>query len=272
MIDGYSILDASLQSLTSFALLWALASTRFFMAFMLIPLFTSDVVPAMVRNAMSMAFGMLALVLQPPGSEAALMKAAWPLLYAKEVFIGGALGFLFSTILWAFEAAGQIIDTKVGSTMAQINDPMSGAQVTLTGAFLGRIANFIFMFSGGFLLFIGTLMDSFVLWPMLSFQPVFVKGGFTIFEAEFGRLMMVAFLIAAPAVVVLFTVEGMLGLINRYAQQLNVYQLSMGLKMWAANLMVLLMLPTLVTQLLAEIQSRPAMTLRLLKALLGGTG
>jgi len=259
----------TLGPLSGQALLLALCTTRIAVAFLLVPLFTGDLIPATVRNAIYVAFGLLALVLQPPMVPGALNHVSWLALFAKEAFLGGGIGFLFGTVLWAFEAAGQLIDTKVGATTAQVTDPLSGQQTPLTGAFLGRLANVVFMFSGGLLLFVGTLLDSYRLWPVLSRLPVLDARGLVVFEHEFGRLMLVALLVAAPALVVLFAIDGVLGLVNRYAPQLNVFALSMSLKTWAATLVLMLTLGAMVQHVVADVQSRPDVVLRSLRALFG---
>jgi type III secretion protein T len=259
-----------LDSLSDQILLLALSTTRMAVAFLILPLFAGELIPGMVRNGMYVGFAMFALALQPPVTHAALTQANWALLLGKEAFIGAGIGFLFGSVLWAFEAAGQLIDTKIGATSAQVSDPLTGQQTSLTGAFLGRLANFIFMFSGGFLLLIGTLLDSYALWPVVSKKPVLVKAGLTIFEAEFGRLMLLALLIAAPCLVILFAVDGILGLVNRFAQQLNLFSLASSLKTWASTAILMLMLSSMTEQLMADIASRPSIVLRLIQSVLGG--
>ncbi|MGE5864194.1 MAG: flagellar biosynthetic protein FliR, partial [Rhizobacter sp.] len=177
-----------IAALSDQALLLALSTTRIAVAFLLLPLFTGDLIPATVRNAIYLAFGIIALSLQPLATNAQVTQVNWILLFAKEAFIGGGVGFLFGSILWAFEAAGSLIDTKIGATTAQVTDPLSGQQTPLTGAFLGRLANFVFMFSGGLLVLVGTLLDTYALWPVLAPAPVLWAAGGAVFEAEFGRL------------------------------------------------------------------------------------
>jgi type III secretion protein T len=260
---------ALLGNLSDQALLLGLSTTRIAVAFLLLPLFTGDLIPATLRNAIYVAFGILALSLQPAATHAAVMQVNWLLLFAKEAFIGGGLGFLFGSVLWAFEAAGQLIDTKVGATTAQVTDPLSGQQTPLTGAFLGRLANFVFMFSGGLLLLMGLLLDSYGVWPVLSSKPVLVKAGMSVFEAEFGRLMLLSLLIAAPSLVVLFAIDAVLGLVNRFAQQLNVFSLSMSLKTWASTAVLMIMMTSMVEQVILDIQARPGIVMQLMRNLLG---
>lgn len=259
-------------SLADAALLVALSSARIAVAFLLVPLFTGDLIPATVRSAIFLSFGLLGLAMQPPLAPDALQHANWLVLFAKEALVGGGIGFLFGTVLWAFEAAGQLIDTKVGATTAQVTDPLSGQQTPLTGAFLGRLANFVFMFSGGLLLFVGTLLDSYRLWPVMAPLPALKAGGLVVFEHEFGRLMVVALLVAAPALVVLFMIDAVLGLVNRYAPQLNVFALSMSLKTWASTLVLMLTLGAMVQAIVADVQGRPAVVLRAIQSLFGSGG
>jgi len=256
--------------LSDTALLLGLSTVRVATAFLLVPLFTSEVIPALVRNAMFLAIALLSLALQPSSAPVVLTTWQWVSMYAKEAFIGGALGFFFGGIMWAFEAAGQLIDTKVGTTQAMVQDPLSGGQVTLNGALFGRLAAWIFMSGGGFMVMIGTLYESFALWPVRSPAPSLVSDGFRLFESEFGRIMLLTLLIAAPALVLLYLIEGVLGLINRFAQQLNVFSLSQSLKAVAAVWIIWIQLATLVQLMQDDILSRGAIALRVLRALFGG--
>jgi type III secretion protein T len=172
--------------------------------------------------------------------------------------------------MWAFEAAGQVIDSKVGTTQAQVADPLTGHQTSLNGAFFGRLASYVFMAGGGFMVMIGTLLESYTLWPVRSTMPNLVEGGTRLFETEFGRIMLLTLLVAAPALVLLYVVEGVLGLINRFAQQLNVFSLSQSLKAVTATWIVLVQTVTLVQLLQDDLLSRGGVALRSLHALFGG--
>jgi type III secretion protein T len=47
------------------ALLLGLSSTRVAVAFLLVPLFTQELIPSMVRNAIFLSIAMLSLLMQP---------------------------------------------------------------------------------------------------------------------------------------------------------------------------------------------------------------
>jgi len=251
-------------------LLLGLSASRVAIAFLLVPLFTNELIPALVRNAMFMAIALLALLMQP--AAAPFSPGGFQLigLFAKEAFIGAVIGFFFAGVMWAFEAAGSLIDTKAGTTQGQIHDPLTGQQVSLNGAYLGRLASFVFMSGGGFMVMIGTLLESYTLWPVRSAMPSLAMSGLRLFEGEFGRIMLLTLLVAAPALVLLYLVEGALGLVNRFAQQLNVFSLSQSLKTVTATWILLIQTVALVQLLQDDLLSRGAIALRAVRTLFGG--
>ncbi|MEO0499420.1 MAG: type III secretion system export apparatus subunit SctT [Pseudomonadota bacterium] len=238
-------------------------------AFLIVPAFSPETIPALVRNSIFVALGLVAAVLDPGLATLAPSAGMWIALFAKEALIGIAIGLFFSAILWAFEAAGQIIDTKVGLGMASIVDPLSGHQSSVTGQFLARLANFLFMAAGGFMLLVGTLMESYAIWPIGVLIPDFNTLTLSLFEGELQRLMTVALLVAAPVLTVLLATDLALGLVNRYAQQLNVFSLSMSLKGMLATLVLIIMLGTLVDVLLDDIAAQSDRAKAVIEAMTG---
>lgn len=237
---------ASLGSISNLALLAALASTRMAVAFLLLPIFAPETVPALVRNAIFLAFGVITVAVQPPIDPTAWTGSQWVTLFAKEALIGIGFGVLLGSVLWAFETAGQFVDTKVGATLAQVVDPLSGHQTSLSGELLARLVNVIFMVAGGFLVFVAVLIESFSIWPLASSSLAIGREGLRVFESAFTHFAVLSLLIAAPALVILYVVDFSLGLMNRFAPQLNLLAISMSLKAVAAVLVWILLLSLLI--------------------------
>jgi type III secretion protein T len=238
-------------------LLLGVATARVAATFMLLPMFSSETVPALVRNSIFVSLGIVSLAIQPPLDPSILGPAEWATILVKEVFVGLIIGFFFGSVLWALEAAGQIIDTKVGATLAQVVDPLSGHQTSLNGAFLGRLASVVFVSMGGLSILLRVIMESYAIWPVAAPMPVLDGRSLVLFEGEFGRLMVLATLFAAPALTVLFLIDAALGLMNRFAQQLNVFTLSLSIKAFAATFVLLLLTGSFVTAIIRDIGSRP---------------
>lgn len=259
---------AAFGNLGDMALLAALASTRFAVAFLLLPVLAQETVPATVRGALFLGFGVITLAVQPLLDVNGLTAQQWLLLFAKEAFLGLAMGAMLAAVLWAFHAAGEIVDGASGMSMAQIVDPLSGRQTSLTGAFLGRLAVFMFMFSGGMLLWVGALMESFALWPLGQMNLLPKREGVVVFEGVFSHFASLMFVLAAPALVMLYTIDLSLGLMNRYAPQLNLLPISSSLKGLAAVLAWVVMLSTVVHTLTEQIGELMPQLLQRLQAML----
>ena len=104
-----SLFDGA-QSLADLALLAGLSATRMAVAFMILPIFSQETVPALVRNAIFLSLGLLAMALQPAVSPLLWTTAQWMGLFAKEAWLGLCMGFGLASFLWAFSAAGQVVD------------------------------------------------------------------------------------------------------------------------------------------------------------------
>lgn len=229
-------------SLNDACLLAGLAGTRIAVAFLLLPVFSNDTVPAMVRNALAVALGLLALALQPAGAPTAWNSWQWLTLFLREAWVGTVLGFGLGAFLWAFSMAGQVVDTHAGSTGVQLSDPQAGDQASVSAVLLNRLALFLFMCGGGFTYFVDLLLQSFRAWPIGSTALAPRIAGLGVFEAYLGDLVSRAFLLAAPVLVAMFAVDLVLGLVNRYAPQLNVSSIASSVKALAATALWMLVL------------------------------
>lgn len=237
-------------------LLVGLVSTRFATAFALVPIFSDEVMPTTVRNSLIFTMGLIAFSLQSPPDVAGLTPIAWTALFAKEALVGGVIGLFFGTILWAITSAGELVDTKIGATSSQLAVPVGGFQTSLIGGFFARLGTFVFAGAGGITLLVGAIMESYAVWPLRASAPVLdlAKAGF--FEAEFGRFFVLAVLLSGPFLSVLYIADAGLGLVNRFAQQLNVFALAAPIKSALAVLMMIPMVPILVDVLLHDLSER----------------
>lgn len=246
-------------------ILLGLALIRMSTAFLLLPLFSSQLIPPLIRNSIFVVLSLIMLSVHAPIDSSVLTGLSLIRVIAAEVFIGIALGVLFGLFLWAFEAAGEIVDTAIGSSIAMIFDPISGNEVTLIGEFLGRWINYLFMAAGGMLMITGVVLESFVLWPLGRPLPAIPLTSIGIFEAQFTRFFALTITIAAPLLVVIFLIDMSMGLINRFAQQLNVLFLSISIKALASLLLLIVLIPVLTTLFVESLNEHYASTLDYLK-------
>lgn len=219
---------------------FSLLLPRMITIFAIIPFF-SRLLQGQVRN--SLVFS-LALILYPMVTPTITLEPGFSLellvLIFKEVFIGLLLGYLFSLLFWAIESAGSIIDYQRGAGMAAVFNPLTGHQDSPYAMLLLQAVAVLFFTSGGFLIMLEVIFASYSIWPVDSVFPHISEQFPMFFLSYTDKLMEYALLYAAPLIIVLFLAELGLGLVNRFAPQLNVFFVAMPIKSaLAAGILIL---------------------------------
>jgi type III secretion protein T len=124
-------------------------------------------------------------------------------------------------------------------------DPISEHEGGFTGAFLVQLGTALFFAAGGFLLMMGSLVESYQFWPVSAWAPELpqwqgVLKSFAIRQGD--TLLEWIVKLAAPVVLILVLVELGLGLVNRFAPQLDVFGVAQPMKQLLAILMLVLSL------------------------------
>jgi type III secretion protein T len=123
------------------------------------------------------------------------------------------------------------MDNQRGASMASGMDPLSGEETSPMGSLLFQGVAVVFFVGGGFLAFIKLIWASYAIWPVSSLTPVMTHvAGPLFFVALADWLMLQMLLLAGPVVAASLLCDVSLGLVNRFASQLNVYVLSMPIK------------------------------------------
>ena len=214
-------------------LLWALALVmpRMVVAATLVPFLSKQTLPvAVVKNGVMISFCLMVLptVYGADIESIGYVRAGFFIL--KEMMIGLLIGFLVSIPFWVMEGVGFFIDNQRGATLSEMFNPLSGSQTSTLGVMLNQTAIVIFITSGGLLGFLGLLYSSYKLWPVLEFVPTFHLYNAKFFIEQLDYATMLIVLLAAPAIITMFLSEFCFALVNRFAQQLNVFILSMPVK------------------------------------------
>lgn len=197
-------------------------------AFLLLaPPFNSRSMPTRIRVGLAFAltlpvFG--TLVGQVPASPD-LMGIVSLVLY--QALCGLTLGFITLLLFAAIQAAGELIDLFSMFAMASMLDPFSNTNSSLFGRIQYLIGTTLLFASGGHLLLIRGLLQSFDLVPVG--RPDF--GALArMLTHDIGQMALAAVQIAGPVLACLFLADLALGLVSRAVPSLNVFQLSFPVK------------------------------------------
>lgn len=166
------------------------------------------------------------------------------LLAAKEVLIGLFIGFLISIPFWAIASTGFLIDLQRGAFSATLFSPFSTDVVSSTGILLVQGAATLLFISGGFLALLEIIYSSYTYMPVDAFFNLeFFDADVLIVESQ--RIFKMAFIFAAPMVIVMFCIDFTLGIANKFVPELNVFFISLPIKSLLAMLILGLYIPTL---------------------------
>lgn len=223
-----NLLDADLGGLLAQT---GLTSLRVFVAFSLLPLFVSRLVPGLARGCLVVAISVppvLARLHAPPVLPDSALGLL--LLVVREGAIGVLLGLGIGAFCAGLQAAGEVIDHQTGLTFTQNIDPMHGNSTSLSAHLLERVLFAALMASGLLLLVVDALYLSYQVWPVGQAPSGFAQQVPMGLVTQASRLFSWALLLAGPVVLVLFVVDTSLALLNRSAPNLHVSELSTSIK------------------------------------------
>ncbi|MBC7796917.1 MAG: flagellar biosynthetic protein FliR [Pyrinomonadaceae bacterium] len=243
------------QNPQSFLVLVGLAFARILAFLVIVPFFGGNAVPSRIKVATATAlviivYPSLAADLPTDGSPLPFGPVGFIALLAKESFVGFTLGFIATSIFEAIQVAGRVIDLQRGSTMAEVYAPQVQTRVSEIGQFKLQLAIVIFLAIGAHHLFLGALLESFTFIPAMKFPHI--ESGWSPTVAFITKLTGMMFAIGvqlaiAPVIALLLT-DLFFGMINRVAPQINVFFLSLPVKMMVGLIVVALALPLLQQQ------------------------
>lgn len=237
------------QNPQAFLVLVGLAFARLLAFLIIVPFFGGAAVPARVKVATATAlviivYPSLAATLPPAGARFSFGAIGFAGLLIKEAFVGFTLGFVASLVFEAVQVAGRVIDFQRGSTMAEMFAPQLQTQVSELGQFKLQFSIVIFLLIGAHHAFLRSLVESFHVVPALqfpNFEPGWSPGALFITQLA-GAVLAIGVQLAAPAIIALLLTDVFFGIVNRVAPQINVFFLSLPVKMVVGLFVVLLAL------------------------------
>lgn len=221
-----------LEELSRPLLLFLFCLVRPLAAFRTAPLLGATVMPPQTLNSFAMALALLFYPIAEIGAPQEL-SLSWLLLplVVKELFIGLVIGFFLGILFWVAQSLGFLIDNQRGASMAQGMDPLSGDQLSPLASLFFQFAAMLFFTSGAFASFIGMLAESYAIWPVFAYLPNLTGSAMqNLLLLQADMVLRLAVMLAAPVMALCFLTDFGLGLVNRFAQQLNVFVLAMPLK------------------------------------------
>lgn len=205
-------------------LLTAVRTTAFIV---IAPPFSYNAIPVRIKGMLALGLAVALAGTTAPGHQVSSTGGFFTAL-VLELVTGAALGFLVYLVFAAVQAAGSLIDTFGGFSVAAAFDPQSmvnGAQFTR----LFQLTALALLFaSDGYQLVIGGLIRSFEALPLGG--ALDLAHPVAAMSTAVGGMFLASVQIAGPLLVVLFLADAGLGLLTRVAPALNAFAMGFPLK------------------------------------------
>lgn len=159
-----------------------------------------------------------------------------------EVLVGSLLAFGVITAFGAVLLAGRLIDLQIGFGVASLIDPTTRSAAPLLGTLLHVAAIVVFFALDGHHLLLRGLLFSFERIPPGTALPQ-IDGAAVI--AQFGGMFVYALMLAAPVMFVLFLIDVAMAVVARTMPQVNVFIVSLPLKVLVGLATLALVVPAL---------------------------
>jgi flagellar biosynthetic protein FliR len=206
-----------------------------------LPVIGQTGVPMRVRIGLAFLIAFCAQAAIPAMPVVALDSAAGVLVVLQQVLIGVSLGFAVKIVFVAVEYAGEIIGLQMGLNFAAFFNPMSGGEETAVSRFFGISVSWLFIVSGGHLLVIAAVLQSFSAFPVGDDPFAFLRA---VEPQRWGaEIFSLGLWLALPLVAMLLFTNLVLGVIARVAQQMNIFAIGFPITLGVGLVGVLLTLP-----------------------------
>ncbi|RQR63004.1 flagellar biosynthetic protein FliR [Burkholderia sp. Bp9126] len=208
------------------------------------PVTSHQSVPARVKVGLA-AF--MALVVAPtlgPLPSATVFSAQGIWIIVTQFLIGVAMGFTMQIVFAAAQAAGDAIGLSMGLGFATFFDPHSSGATPVMGRFLNAVALLAFLAFDGHLQVFAALAASFQTLPVSA--DLLHAPGWRTLAASGAAVFQMGLLLALPVVAALLIANLALGILNRAAPQIGIFQVGFPVTMLVGLLLVQLMVPNMV--------------------------
>ncbi|TAL13612.1 MAG: flagellar biosynthetic protein FliR [Aquabacterium sp.] len=218
-----------------------LASMRLAALLVMVPVLGGAGTPPRARVLLGLALTATLLAALPLHVSAPdLRPASLAVAALRELAIGAVMAFGLHTAFGALGLAGRLLDMQIGFTVGSIFDPVTRAASPVLGTLLTMLGAAVFYAMDGHLMLVRAVA--------FSFEQLPPGGPFRWWDAapvvaQFGTMFVLGLTLAAPVVIALLLVDVGLGIVSRTMPQMNVFLVSIVVKIFIGLLVLMATLP-----------------------------
>lgn len=191
--------------------------------FATLPFFSAEILPRRITAILAFFLSLVLMPVVPPAAITMdqLNVLALGVFLIHELLIGLCLGLTVNVIFAGVQIAGQLMGFQMGFAIANVVDPMTGANAPITANVLYITTFLLFLSFGGHHLLIKALVESYYIIPM---EARFPQQSYLMAAINYAaQMFIVAVKVAAPVIGVLLLINISFAITARAIPQMNVF-------------------------------------------------
>ncbi|SPB14081.1 flagellar biosynthetic protein [Caballeronia novacaledonica] len=211
------------------------------------PVLSHMAIPMRVKIAVAAFISLIVAPTLPAMPQATVFSAAGVWIIVNQFLIGAAIGMVMQIAFAAVDAAGEFIGQQMGLGFAMLYDPRAGGNAVVVSRYLNTLAMLAFLVFDGHLQLIGALVATFQSVPIEANVVAAASHaqGWRVLVGYGGSVFSTGLLLALPIVAALLIANLALGILNRAAPQIGIFQVGFPVTMLVGLLLLQLMVPNL---------------------------
>lgn len=193
-------------------------------------------IPAMVRTSIVLIIAVSLVGVIPVPQSSNLLSLA----ICAELLIGFSFSLIVYAVFIAIQFWGKVVDMQMGFGAAGIMDPGSKSMDSLLGSILALGFTTFFFIVGGHGLLLEVYVNSFHVFTLGEFSAWLTPVTLMKF---WGTVFLTGMMVFAPVMVLLWCVDWMVGMLSKTMPQVNIYFVTLPLKICLGMLILIIVLP-----------------------------
>jgi len=206
------------------------------------PIFSNVSIPARVKAALTVLFGLVMFPVAAQYRQALPGTALGYLpLALTEMGLGLIMGLAGAMVIGALHAAGGLMAQQIGLRLSRAVSPSAPTPVSAISVFLGIVGVLLFITVDGHHWFVQSLAISYREAPLGS--AAWSAATVQVITSGFSNLTLYAVRVAAPLVGIMFLVSVVIALLAKCVPQMNILMIGYPVKIFVGVFAMILALP-----------------------------
>lgn len=207
------------------------------------PIYSSAQIPQHVKVGASVALTIVMFpIIYSQTGEIPTNFYLFTIAAIKELSVGLLFGFTALLIITAIQLTGEYLSLMMGLSIANVVDPVTRQNVPVIGQIYYIIALLIFLFIDGHHWLIAAVQTSYSIVP-IGFDFPGIQLVLERVMTLSSQMFMIALMLAAPLMGILFVVEVALGFMAKVMPQMNIFVVGLPLKIYIGLIVMVMVMP-----------------------------